>query len=582
VETVRASVSGSVTIETNITRTNTSDEEHRPPPRVYAVILGRLVQLSPQARTVAELGAVIGRAFPIDLLLQAGHENEETVVHALNELWQRRIVREQSVNTFDFTHDKLREITYLEISAPKRRMFHRNIAQALKNLHTEYLEPISGQLAAHYERAGLIPQALTYCEKAAIWAQHIFSHNEAIRLLLKALTLLETLPPSNERDEQELNLQTYLGISMVSTKGYGAPEVLRVYSRARQLCEQLKKPISSPILRALAIAHVSHTEFEKALAIGEQLILRAEQERDRMLVVEANYVIGVALSWLGAFNESCLHLQRAIARYDPAKAHTHIALYSQDPKAICLIRQAFDLACLGYADEANKASESSYAYALELSHPFTVAYVMFWKTLNYQHCREIQKTQELAEATIHFCSEHQLDYWLSIALVLHGWALAEQSALETGIAEIEKGISDFQAAGGEFILPYYRALLAEQYCRRGDIRKGLPLVEEGIAQVAQSGEKWCEAELFRIKGELLRMQGENTEAETAFRQAIAIAQAQQAKLLELRAVLSLTLLWPTNLLPMGVKEHIASLYQWFSEGFDLPDLAAASALLAQM
>jgi len=581
VETVRAQVAGSFVIEANQTKTAASYEANLPPSRVHAVILGRLVQLSPQARNVADIGAIIGRAFPLDLLLQAGHEDENTVVQALTELWQKRIIREQSVNNFDFTHDKLREVTYLEISVPQRRLLHRNIAQALQSLYAEHLEPISGQLAAHYEGAGLVPQALTYYEKAAIWAQHIFGHNEAIRLLLKALTLLELAPQSTERNEQELVLQTYLGISMVSTKGYGAPEVLKVYSRARELCEQLEKTVSSPILRALAIAHVSHTEFEKAFAIGEELLLRAEQEQEAILVVEAHYILGVTLSWQGAFHKSCLHLKQAVARYDPVHAHVHIALYSQDPKVICLIRQAFDLLCLGYPDQANQASESSQAYALKLSHPFSRAYIMFWDTLHYHFRRDIQKTLELAEATINFCSEYQLDYWLSLALALHGLALAEQAIFEIGITEMEKGIAAFQAAGGEFILPYLRALLAEQYGRQGDIEKGLVLVSDGITQVDQSGEKWCEAELFRIKGKLLQMQGEIIDAEMAFRRAIAIAHGQEAKLLELRAALSLAQLWPTHACPMEIRQLITSLYQWFSEGFDLPDLLAARAFLTQ-
>jgi predicted ATPase len=207
---------------------------------------------------------------------------------------------------------------------------------------------------------------------------------------------------------------------------------------------------------------------------------------------------------------------------------------------------------------------------------------MYADTLHHHICREIQKTFELAEATINFCSEYQLDYWISLALVFHGWALAEQGAFEIGIAEMEKGISEFQAAGAEFILTYYKALLAEQYGKQGAVKISLTLVNEGIAQVDRSGERWCEAELFRIKGELLRMQGEDTEAEVAFRRAIAIAQEQEAKLLELRAALGLARLWPTHSCPTEVKQLITSLYQWFSEGFDLPDLLAAHELITQL
>jgi DNA-binding SARP family transcriptional activator/predicted ATPase len=582
VETVRANVAGSVAMETSSTNITVSSEAQLPPPRVHAVILGRLVQLSSRARKVAEIGAVIGRSFSLDLLVEAGRDDEETVVQALNELWQKRIVREQSVNAFDFTHDKLREVAYLEISAPQRRLLHRNVAQALQTLHAGHLEPISGQLAAHYESAGLVQQALPYYEKAVLWAQNICAHNEAIRLLRKALTLLETLPPGRERDEQELALQTYLGISFVASKGYGAPEVWEACSRAQQLCDQLKRPVSSPVLRTLAIAHLSRTEFDQALVIGNQLRERAEQEQDNILLVEAHYVLGVTLSWQGKFHKSNWHLEQALALYDPAQAHVHIALYSQDPRPICLIRQALHFSCLGYADRARQASQASHAYALELSHPFTRAYIMYWDTLHHHYCREIQKTRELAEATIKISSEYQLDFWYTSALILRAWALAEQEGFEPGIAEMEKGISAFQAIGGGFLQAYRGALLAEQYGRRGEVKKGLTLVDEGIARVERSGEGWCEAELFRIKGELLQLQGEVIEAEIAFRHAIAVAQRQEARLLELRAALSLARLWPVHACPTDVRQLIASLYQWFSEGFDLPDLLAARAFLAQM
>jgi predicted ATPase len=396
------------------------------------------------------------------------------------------------------------------------------------------------------------------------------------------LTLLETLPRSTERNEQELTLQTYLGISMVSTKGYGAPEVLEVYSRAQELCEQLGRPVSSPILRALAIAHIQHTEFEKALVIGNELLARAEQEQDNILLVEGHYILGVTLQWQGAFIKACLHLTQAIDRYNPAFSGTHIALYSQDPKAICLIRKAWALACLGYFGEARKASQDAQAYALELAHPLTRVYIMYTDTLHHYICQEIKKTRELAEATINLCLEYQLDSWLSLTLACHGWALAAQGAIEMGIVEMEKGISGFQAAGGGFILSHYEARLAEQYGKKGELKLGLQRVNEALAQVGRSEEAWCEADMFRIKGELLQMQGEIAEAEVAFRRGIAVAHGQEAKLLELRAALSLARLWPAHSCPTEVKQLVTSLYHWFSDGFDLPDLLAARALLEEL
>jgi predicted ATPase len=335
-------------------------------------------------------------------------------------------------------------------------------------------------------------------------------------------------------------------------------------------------------LRALAIAHLSRTEFNQALIIGNQLLERAEQELDTILLVEAHYVLGATLSWQGEFHKSNWHLGQALALYDPAQAHVHIGLYSQDPKAICLIRQALHLSCLGYPDQARQASQEAHAYGLELSHPFTRAYILYWDTLHHLFRHEIQKTRELAEATISISSEYQLDFWLKSALILRAWTLAEQAEPELVIAEMEKGISAFEAIGGGFLKAFRGALLAEQYGRQGDMKRALILLDEGIARVERGGEGWCEPELFRIKGELLQLRGEVVEAEIAFRRAIAVAHEQQAKLLELRAALRLARLWPTHSRPREVNRLIASLYSWFSEGFDLPDLVAAREFLTQL
>src|SRR5262249_52744152 len=161
----------------------------RLPPRVYATIAGRLAQLSPSARSVAEMGAAVGRTFTLDLLLRAGRESEETVIDSLDELWQRRILHEQSANVFDFTHDKLREVTYAEISQPQRRLLHRRIAQALESLHIEDLDPISAQVAAHYEHAGLVDQAIPYYQRAGSVAAGVYANEDAIRLFSQGMEL---------------------------------------------------------------------------------------------------------------------------------------------------------------------------------------------------------------------------------------------------------------------------------------------------------------------------------------------------------------------------------------------------------
>src|SRR5262245_21072758 len=226
------------------------------PQRVHAVIAARLAQLSAPARELAGLAATIGRAFTFDVLARASNYDEDSLVRALDELWQRRIVREQGANAYDFSHDKIREVAYAEVSPMHRQLMHRRVARALEMVFASDLDPVSGQIAAHYEHAGVLDQAIQFYERAAGMAQRVYANEEAISLLNRALALLQRLPPSPERDARELALQTALGASLVATRIYAHPEVVEVYSHAQVLCQRLGRPPSPPILRALAIADI--------------------------------------------------------------------------------------------------------------------------------------------------------------------------------------------------------------------------------------------------------------------------------------------------------------------------------------
>jgi DNA-binding SARP family transcriptional activator/predicted ATPase len=552
------------------------------PPRVHAVIVTRLAQLSAPARELAGLAATVGRAFTFDVLGQASDGGEDSLVRGLDELWQRRIVREHGAHAYDFTHDKLREVAYAEVSPIRRRLLHRRVAQAMEIIYASDLDPVSAQVAAHYEQAGLLEQAIHYYQRAAAVAQRVYANEEAISLLNKGLALLRRLPQNLERDARELALQTALGVSLVATRGYAALDAIDVYSRARALCQRLSRPPSPPVLRALAIAHIVRAEFQQARDLGDQLLALAEHDQDPVLLVEAHYVLGVTLFWQGAFAPSRGHLEQAIARYDPQQSRMHIALYSQDPKVVCLCRLALDLWYLGYPDQAAQTSQAALALARELSHPFSLSYAGYLATLLHSHRRAVQETQAQAEAVIALCRAHRLSFWLPPAMVLHGWALAEQGAIEAGIAQIREGMAAFHAMGAEYMRPYLLTLLAEQYAKVGDVEQGLTLLAEALAMVDKSGERWYEAEIYRTRGELLLMHGEDADAEAAFVRARAVARSQEAKSPELRAVMSVARLWQRQARHAEARQMLAEIYSWFTEGFDTPDLQDARALLEHL
>src|SRR6266699_6116366 len=200
------------------------DDARTLPPRVHAVLVGRLLQLSPSSYELVELAAIIGREFTLDLLIAVSNADVDSAVRVLDELWHKRIVREHGANSYDFTHDKLREVAYGEISAPQRRMLHRRVAQALETMPASDLDLVSGQIASHYERAGMIEQALPYYQRAAAVAQRVYANEDAISLLSRSLKSLELLPAGSKRDKQELSLQLALAPIYIVTKGWGTPE----------------------------------------------------------------------------------------------------------------------------------------------------------------------------------------------------------------------------------------------------------------------------------------------------------------------------------------------------------------------
>jgi predicted ATPase len=203
-----------------------------------------------------------GRSFTLERLVRASATDIDSLVAPLDELWERQIVRERGATGYDFTHDRLREVAYAEIRPAQRKVLHRRVAGALEKVNAPDLDPVSAQLAAHYEQAGLPDRAIEFYMRAAGVAQRLCANEEAIGLLNRALALFEFVPAGLSRDRRELTAQTALGVSLVATRGYAAPEVMGVYRRSRDLAQRLQKPLQPPLLRGLAIAAVSQTNFQ--------------------------------------------------------------------------------------------------------------------------------------------------------------------------------------------------------------------------------------------------------------------------------------------------------------------------------
>jgi len=555
------------------------------PPRVQAIIEARLAQLSPSARTLAELAAVIGREFGFEVLVQASAHDEASVVATLDELWQRQIVREHGADTYDFSHDKIREVVYAGLSMARRRLLHRTVAQALESVYAADLERVAGQVAAHYEQAGLPDRAVPYYQRAARAAVQVYANTEAISLLRRGLALLADLPDSPQKAEQELALHLALGPGLVAAAGYGTDAVWSTYTRALALTRILGHSPNPAILRALALWHIVRRNYPKSVEMGEHLLDLAHPPvgpPDPLLYVEGHYVLGATKFWMGEFVAAHEHLTQAWNAYAIHRHKAQVSQYAQDPGPVCLVRRAFVLWYLGYPDQAQMICQEALSLAHRLNHPFTTGYTLAFAAWLQRELRAVEASERLAEQLIDHCRNYNMDYWLPIGLVLKGAALVNRGDAAGGMTHIHAGIDAYRASDQDLYRPYTLARLAEAHTRAGRIGQGMAALDEALASVAHHGDRWYAAELHRQKGELLHIQDAPTSVVTArIQQALDLARQQQAKSLELRAAMSLARLWAQQGRSTAAHALLTEVYDWFTEGYDTVDLSEARTLLAR-
>jgi len=415
--------------------------------------------------------------------------------------------------------------------------------------------------------------------------------------------LLKTLPDTLDRAQQELTLQITLGAPLQVTKGYTVPEVGAVYSRACELCRQVGETSQLlSALRGLWQFYLLRAELQTAHELGEQLLSLTNSVQDPALLPEIHRALGEPLLWLGEFVPARVHLEEGITLYNPQQNRSHALVYGLDPGVLCLSFTAIALWSLGYPDQALKRGQEALALAQRLFHPPSTAFALLFAAWLHWLRREGQTAQERAEEMITLCTEQGFAWWLEQGTILRGWALAEHGQGEEGIVQIRQGLAAHRARGTQVGRTTYLALLTEAYEKVARTEEGLVVLAEALAAANNNGERWCEAELYRLKGKLtlqkfqvpgFKFQVASTqhptpstqaqaEAEACFLKAIEIARRQQAKSLELRAVMSLSRLWQSQGKKAEARQMLAEIYGWFTEGFDTADLKEAKALLENL
>jgi class 3 adenylate cyclase/DNA-binding winged helix-turn-helix (wHTH) protein/predicted ATPase len=555
------------------------------PTTLHDSLMARLDRLG-TAKGMAQWGATLGRQFSYALLQASSQRDEEALERDLKSLVDAELVYQRGVPphaTYQFKHALIQEAAYASLLRSTRQYYHQRIAQVLTSRFPDTVQTQPELVAYHYTEAGLHEAAIGYWQRAGERANDRSANAEARSHLTQGLDLLRTLPEGPARLQCELALQTILGRVLTAANSYGDAEVVQVYTRARQLCHQIgDAPQLFPVLLGLSIYFVVRAELHTARELGEQLLSLAQRAQDPVRLVEAHYSLGVTFFWLGDFVLAREHLERGSASYDPAQHPEHLALYGQDGGPVCLCRLAFVLWTLGYPEQALSRAHEALEIAQSLSHPFSLAYVLTWIAILYVHCQTLQEAQQWVHTAMTFSTEQGFPFWSTQWMVLQGWVLAEQGRVEEGIAQMQQGLREMQAVGTHILHAYYLGLLASTHGKVGQPEVGLALLEDALAKVNANDERWPEAELHRLRGELLLQESfpnQAQKAEACFLQAFNVAQRQYAKSPALRAAMSLSRLWQQQGKQTQARELLSEVYEWFTEGFDTADLQDAKQLL---
>jgi predicted ATPase len=332
-----------------------------------------------------------------------------------------------------------------------------------------------------------------------------------------------------------------------------------------------------------------------ARELGEQLLSLSWNVQDPPLLVAAHFALGQTLFWLGEFALAREHVEQGIALYNPQQHRSYAFIHGQDPGVTCLVIAAVALWNLGYPDQARERIREALTLAQELSHSYSLALALLYAGMLHQFCQEGPATQERAEVMMTLCSEEGFPYLSGRATVLRGWALATQGETEEGIVHIRQGMTALRTIGVEHAQSHFLTLLAEAYGKGEQTKEGLLVLAEAIDFVSQTEERFYEAEVYRLKGQLTLQKFQvsdsefqvsnpqaEVEAEACFLKAIEVARHQQAKSLELRATVSLARLWQRQGKKEDTHQMLSDIYGWFTEGFDTKDLQEAKTLLDEL
>jgi class 3 adenylate cyclase/tetratricopeptide (TPR) repeat protein len=545
---------------------------------------------APQGRSIAQMAAVIGREFSYDMLLRVSNLSSSELDLTLAHLQQSEIIQQiddRPSARYVFKHALLRDAAYESLLRSTRREVHARVGAILEKERPEIVTDEPELLAYHYSLAGNAEFAVIYWSHGGQRARNRSANFEAIVQFQKALEFLNLLPETPERLSRELELQLSLGVCFIAARGYSADDTRSSFERARTLSEELGEPRKEiQAMFGLALHYWVRAQHDRAIELGETLLAKAEELKDPVALTVAHRVLGSTLFTLGDFVRAREHLERAVAlkQQAPANGRSLFLSYAVDPRIAAQLILAWDMWNLGYPEQAHRYVVEALAQALKQADAYTIAFAHY-VTCAVQLLRgEFQNSLAHADRSLALSKEHHIELYALYSQFGRGHALAKTGRKERAVAEIQEAIEEAHRSNLGHMRGFLRGWLVTILVEIEDPETALSTVDDALKQVNDvTGRAW-EAELRRLRGDILLVVSANAvdEAERSYNDAIAIAQSQCARSLELRASISLARLLRSRGRNAEARERLALIYGWFTEGFDTLDLKQAKALLSEL
>jgi serine/threonine protein kinase/predicted ATPase len=565
------------------------------PARVDAVIEERISRLNEDERETLTLASVEGEEFTAEVLAQLQDVETRKLIRLLSgELDRRhhlvaakgiRHLKNLHLSLYLFRHILFQRYLYNNLDEVERTHLHADVGRILENLYGEQNEDVSVQLARHFKEAGILDKAVEYLHKAGKRAVHLSANQEAIVHYKKALELLEKLPETPERVQQEIALQLDFVVPVELTKGYGAPEVRQAIFRARELCDQISEtPQFFTTLIHLATHYAfARAEYRTALEYQEQINKIVEQTGDPLQKAISSFTTIWSLMNVAELVKTVEHAKEMNAFYDPDKHGFLAYIFGFDLGVINRVFGAWALWLLGYPDQARRDYKVAMKHAHTFGHPHTIAFALVGACEMDWFLGDKEAGRHHLEELARISDEKGFIYWQGHAVFYEGEKKALEGKIDEGIAQMHQGLAIMKSTGIQTCFTRLLARLADVHLKSGRIDEGLTSIAEASEVRCTFDERYMEAEHYRLKGELLLKKEDNEEEiMMLFEQAVEVSRQQQAKSLELRAVMSMSRLLQRQGKSREAHKLLNETYSWFTEGFDTADLKEAKALLEEL